>query len=134
ISPAERTAHSKALLASHVDTILVTLRKPNQNPGPSVRFAESLVAYCKLVDPPEAARVFEAFLPTLHDVYSQSSWRRYGPIHDAIFRLDEAVLRRLLEHPLAVGGIQRIILDALGEQRHCTFRNTWDYLDRTGSS
>src|SRR5262249_26892794 len=99
-----------------------------------VRFVESLVAYCMLLDPPDAAHMFDALLPTLSDLYMQPYGFRDGPIKNTIFRMKEADLRRLLEHPLAVGGLQRIILDALGKPRLCNFRNTWNSLDRTGSS
>jgi len=48
-------------------------------------------------------------------------------------RLDERDLRRLLEHPLAVGRLQRVVLDFLAASKERSFRNTWDYLDGTES-
>ncbi len=44
-------------------------------------------------------------------------------------RLDEADLRRLLEPPLVVGFLPRVILNELGSAKNRTFPNTWDYLD-----
>jgi hypothetical protein len=142
LGPAERAAHSKALLASHANTILAALRNPRNNPflGARIQFAESLVALCMILGPPETIRVFDALLPTLSDLHIHGYRIDLHPYpHDSLegrlkkvsSRLDEAGLRRLLEHPLAVGRVQRIILDVLGERQHCTFRNTWDYLDRT---
>jgi hypothetical protein len=135
LGPAERAAHSNALLASHADTILAALRNPKNNlyPATRVQFAESLMALCMLLDPPEAVRVFDALVPTLSDLDMPLLLHRDGPIKKVLSRLDEADLRRLLEHPLAVGRLQRTILDALGEPKQRTFRNTWDYLDWTES-
>ena len=135
LGPAERAAHSNAILASHADTILAALRNPKNNldPAARVQFAESLVVLCMLLDPPTAGRVFDALLPTLSDFDMERSRLGVGPIKKVISRLDEADLRRLLEHPLAVGRLQRVILDVLGEAKHRHFRNTWDYLDWTES-
>jgi hypothetical protein len=142
LGPAERAAHSNTLLASHANTILEALRNPkNDHDVPTrISFADALLALCMLLDPPEAARVFDALLPTLSDFYMHGQLPNMpgylqdspiGRIKKVLSRLDEADLRRLLEHPHAVGRFQRIMLDALGEPKQCTFRNTWDYLDRT---
>src|SRR5262249_25962114 len=135
LDPAERAAHSTTLLASHANTILAVLRNPKNNLALATRsqFAESLVALCMLLDPPEAVRVFDALIPTLSDLDMRGYWpdSLNGRIKKVLSRLEEADLQRLLEHPLAGGRLQRIILDALGEPKHCSFRNTWDYLDRT---
>jgi hypothetical protein len=140
LSPAERAAHSNALLASHADTILGALRHPKNNLDLPTRlqFAESLVVLSMLLDPPTAGRVFDALLPTLSDLNiqlfdMQLSRHRDGSIKKVLSRLEEADLRRLLEHPLAVGRLQRVILDVLGEAKYRHFRNTWDYLDWTES-
>jgi len=140
LGPAQRAAHSNALLASHADTILAALRNPKNKLDPAARlqFAESVVVLCMLLDPPTAGRVFDALIPTLSDLDVQLfdvylSRHRDGSIKKVISRLEEADLRRLVEHPLAVGRLQRIILDAVGEPKHCSFRNTWDYLDWTES-
>jgi hypothetical protein len=140
LGPAEWAAHSHALLASHADTILAALRNPKNNLDLLTRlhFAESLVVLCMLLDPPTAGRVFDALIPTLNDLDvqlfdAQLSRHRDGSIKKVLSRLEEADLRRLLEHPLAVGRLQRVILDVLGEAKHRRFRNTWDYLDWTES-
>jgi aminoglycoside phosphotransferase (APT) family kinase protein len=44
-------------------------------------------------------------------------------------RLNERELQHLLDHPLAVGRHQRVILDVLGGAKNRSFRTTWDYLD-----
>jgi len=133
LGPAERTAHSNSLLASHANSILAALQNPRNNLALATRvgLADSLVALCMVLDPPTAGRVFDALVPTLSDFGMQVTRHRDGPIKKVISRLEDADIRRLLEHPLAVGHLQRIILDALGEAKHCSFRNTWDYLDRT---
>jgi hypothetical protein len=135
LGPAEMSAHSNTLLASHANTILAALRNPKNNLdlASRIQFAESLVVLCMLLDPPTAGRMFDALLPTLSDFDMHLTRIGDGPVKKVISRLDEADLRRLLEHPFAVGRMQRIILDAVGEPKHCTFRNTWDYLDRTES-
>jgi hypothetical protein len=139
LGPAERAAHSTTLLESHANTILAVLRNPRNNLALAIRvqFADSLVVLCMVLDPPEAGRVFDALFPTLSDFdmhrypFAANGYLYEGQIKKVLSRLGEADVRRLLEHPLAVGRLQRIILDALGERKHCSFRNTWDYLDRT---
>jgi hypothetical protein len=44
-------------------------------------------------------------------------------------RLDERDLQRLLDHHLAAGRVQRVLLDLLTGSKQRSFRNTWDYLD-----
>jgi hypothetical protein len=137
LGPAERAAHSTAPLASHANTILAELRNPKNNLGLMTRgdFADSVVLLCTLLDQSESVPMLDALLPTLSylDMQGYQLDVRERPIKKAFSRLEEADLRRLLEHPFAVGGLQRIILDALGEQKHCSFRNTWAYLDWTES-
>jgi hypothetical protein len=141
LGPAERAARSKTLLAAHANTLLAALRDPKNNFNLMTlsQSAGSLVALCVLLDRPEAVRVFDALLTVLSDPATQRYRLGYQlefqeeSVRKLLSRLDEADLRRLLDHPLAVGRLQRIILDALGELKHCSFRNTWDYLDRTAS-
>ena len=59
--------------------------------------------------------------------------RREEKFKKVAVRLEEPGLQRLLDHPLAAGRSQRVILDVLGEAKHRRFRNTWDYLDWTDS-
>ena len=133
LGSAERAAHSKALLNSSANAIIALLRKPKNNLALAfrVQFTTSLLALCRPLDPPEAARAFDALIPTLSDLGMQPYQHRDEPVKNVISRLEEADLRRILEHPLAVGRLQRVILDAVGEAKHCSFRDTWDYLDRT---
>jgi hypothetical protein len=49
-------------------------------------------------------------------------------------RLDERDIQRLLEHHLAVGRLQRVLLDVLADSKNRSFRNTWEYLDGTRSN
>ena len=49
-------------------------------------------------------------------------------------RLDERDLQRLLDHHLAVGRLQRALLDILAGSKNRSFRNTWDYLDGAESN
>jgi hypothetical protein len=142
--PAERSAHSNTLLVAQANTVLATLRDPKSklSLGLLGQFADSLVVICMLLDRPEAVRVFDALLT----IFSDPATQRFAPptqrfqfhfqeesIRTFVSRLDEADLRRLLEHPLAVERLQRIVLDALGERKQRSFRNTWDYLDWTES-
>jgi hypothetical protein len=48
--------------------------------------------------------------------------------------LDERDLQRLLDHPLAVGRVQRVLLDCLARSKNRSFRNTWDYFDSAEST
>jgi hypothetical protein len=145
LGPAEWAGHANTLLVPHANTLLAALRKPENNLDLATvaQFVESLVELCTLLDRPEAVRVFEHLLFTLSDldiygVRLDLSGFLYdsveGRLKKVFSRLEEADLRRLLEHPLAVGRLQRVILDAVGEPRHSSFRNTWDYLDRTTTS
>jgi hypothetical protein len=49
-------------------------------------------------------------------------------------RLDDRDLQRLLDHHLAAGRPQRVLLDLLAESKKRSFRNTWDYLDSIESN
>jgi hypothetical protein len=57
-----------------------------------------------------------------------------APRKRIVARLDERDRRRLLEHRLAVGRLQRVLLDVLAGSKNRSFRNTWDYLDSTESN
>jgi hypothetical protein len=39
-----------------------------------------------------------------------------------------------LQHPLAAGAAQRVLLDALGDRTRREFRNPWHFLDWTRSN
>jgi hypothetical protein len=133
LGPAERVARANALLAAYANTLLTALRDSKSDPVTALWSSESLVALCVHLDRPEAVRVFETLLATLNDPDKErySSVFRQEVCKKAVVGMEEADLRRILGHLLAVDGLQRVILDTLGEARHCAFRNTWDYLDRT---
>src|SRR5262249_16260542 len=135
LSPAEKAAHSNALLVSLANTNLAVLRKPENilSLGTRIQFAESLVVICMLLDPPAAGRVFDALLPTLSDFDMHLTRIGDGPVKKVIPRLDEPHLRRLREPPCAGGRMQPLILVAVGEPKQCTFRNAGDSLARTES-
>jgi hypothetical protein len=130
LGPAER-ADRTTLLAAHANALLAML-KDCKNPEMDDVIAAAILTDCEHLDGPEVARVFEALLTALsafETVQDRSGFSRRIS-KKAIARMGEADLRRILGHPLAVGRFQRLILDALGEAKQCTFRNTWDYLDR----
>src|SRR5262249_20827234 len=133
--PAERVARANTLLVTHADALLAALRNSKNEPVAGHLSARMLMALCVHLDRPEAVRVFEELFTILSDRdmdrYSAALYQEMGK--KAFARLEEADIRRILGHHLAVGGLQRVILDALGEGKHFTFRNTWDYLDRTTS-
>jgi tRNA A-37 threonylcarbamoyl transferase component Bud32 len=134
LSPAERASHGNTLLSAHASALLAMLRD-SKNTSEDDTIVTAIVRHCEHLDPPEAARVFEAVLTTMsafNRVQDQNDFRRKISKR-AIARMYEADLRRILQHPLAVGRFQRVILDALGDANGCTFRNTWDYLDWTES-
>jgi hypothetical protein len=89
--------------------------------GPAERAAPSTTFLA-----PHANTLFAA----VRDPKKQMYRVRVGLIRKVVSRLEEAYVRRLLEHPLSVGSLQRTILDALGEPKQCFYRNTWNYLDR----
>jgi hypothetical protein len=134
LDPAEKAARANTHLAAHANTLLAALRN-SKNYVATGQLAGALVALCVHLDRPEAVRVFDALLTALSDPDRERYPLAFHKemIKKAIARLDEADVRRILGHLHAAGGLQRVILDALGEAKHCSFRNTWDYLDRTTS-
>src|SRR5262249_32928369 len=92
----------------------------------------ALVAICVHLERAEAAQVFDALLTALSDPERERYPLAFHKetIKKVIVRLDETDIRRILGHLHAAGSLQRVILEALGEAKHCSFRNTWDYLDR----
>jgi hypothetical protein len=98
----------------------------------AAQLSEELTTLCAHLDGPGDVRIVDALLAVLDDpsvqpyhfVLYERMFKRVAP------RLDERGLQRLLEHPLAVGRLQRALLDALAGSKNRSFRNTWDYLDR----
>jgi hypothetical protein len=132
LDPTERAARANTLFAAHANILLAALRKSETSPA-TTQLAGALLALCVHLDRPEAVRVFDTLLTDM----SNSGRERYPlafhkeTIKKVITRLDDADLRRILGHTLAAGALRRVILDAVGEAKHCSFRDTWDYLDRT---
>ena len=86
---------------------------------------------CTHQDRSGAVRVANALLAILDDP-NDSNFRFSLPVKmfkTIAARLDEHDLQRLLDHPLAVGPLQRALLDGAAGSKNRSFRNTWDYLD-----
>jgi serine/threonine protein kinase len=131
LDPAERVERANAL----VDTLVAARRRHRNDPLTAFRLSEPLAALCARLDRPGAVRVADALLVGLDDPNLQQFQLM---LYDRMFkkvadRLDERDLRRLLEHPLAAGRLQRVLLDVLAGSKSRTFRNTWDYLDGIAS-
>jgi hypothetical protein len=141
LGPAERTERATAV----ADPLLEALRRPSNNFQTILYLSEALATLCAHLDRPGTARVADALLTVLGDTNVQPGLK--APIlvphldpfmgYERVFkkvaaRLDERDLRRLLEHPLAVGRLQHVLLDLLARSKNRSFRNTWDYLDATG--
>jgi hypothetical protein len=143
LGAAERAERATAV----ADALLAALRRPNNDLQTILYLSEGLAALCAHLDRPGVVRVADALLTVLGDTNVQPGVS--GPIllahldrfsvYERVFkkvaaRLDERDLRRLLEHPLAAGRLQRVLLDFLAVSKDRPFRNTWDYLDGTESN
>jgi hypothetical protein len=131
LEPAERSRRANAVL----DTLVAARRRPRFDSLVNIQISGALTTLCAHLDRPGDVRIADALLAVLDDPNVQPSqilvyermFERIAP------RLDERDLRRLLEHPLAAGRLQRILLKALAGPKNRSFRNTWDYLDATGA-
>jgi hypothetical protein len=121
LGPAERNGRASAV----VDTFVAALRRPKNDLAPTAQLPEALATLGAHLDRPDA------LLAVLDDPNIQPyQFLLYERMFKKLAaRLDERALQRLLEHPLAVGGLQRVPLDVLAGSKNRTFRNTWDYLD-----
>jgi hypothetical protein len=132
LGPVERVTRATAV----ADALIAALRRPGNDVMTIALLSEALAALCVHLDRPGVVRVAD----TLLTVLGEPDDRRYRfAFREEMFkkvaaRLDEPDLQRLLDHPLAAGRLQRVILDVLGESKHRCFRNTWDYLDWTESN
>jgi hypothetical protein len=132
LDPAERSARANAV----ADALVAALRRPRNDLAKLTYLAEPLARLCAHLDRPGAVRVADALLTVFGDPQVQQF---PFVLHERAFkkvvaRLDERDLQRLLEHPLAVGRLQRALLDVLAGSKNRSFRNTWDYLDATESN
>jgi Protein kinase domain len=141
LDPAERSRQANA----GADALVAALRKARGQADSSTLLPQALATIAAHLDEPGVVRIADALL----DIMDVSKVSASGPIpstdpdrfvqFDALFkkvatRLDERDIQRLLAHPVAVGKLQRTLLDALpGSQKH-SFRNTWHYLDWTQSN
>jgi hypothetical protein len=138
LGPAERSGRASAV----ADTLVAALRKPKNDTWTISQLSEALATLCAHLDRPGAVKMADAVLAVLDDPNIQPD--ASGPIlaphldrfvsHETMFkkvaaRLDERDLQRLLEHHLAVGRLQRVLLDFLAGSKKRFFRNAWDYLD-----
>jgi hypothetical protein len=131
LDPAERAARGNAV----ADVLVAALRRPRNEVGTITQLSEALATLSVHLDRAGAARMADALVTVLGDPDVQ---RYRFEFQEKMFkkvaaRLDERDLERLLDHPLAAGRLQRVVLDVLGEAKRRRFRNTWDYLDWTGS-
>jgi hypothetical protein len=131
LGPAERVTRANA----HADVLVAALRRPRSDPMTIGPLSAELAGLCVHLDRPGVVRVADALVavsgePDVLRYRTQFSEERLKKV---AVRLEEPDLQRLLDHPLAAGRLQRVILDVLGGSKHHHFRNTWDYLDWTES-
>jgi hypothetical protein len=127
LDPAARSARASAV----ANALVAALRRPKNDPWTTSQLWEGLATLCAHLDRPGAVRSADVLLALLDDPnVQQVSFLLYEKMFKKIAaRLNEGDLRRLLEHPLAVGPVQRVLLDSLARSKNRSFRNTWDYLD-----
>jgi hypothetical protein len=132
LDPAERSARANAVAY----TLVAALRKPKNDPWTISQLWEALATLCAHLNRPGAVRTADVLLAVLDDPnVQQVPFLLYEKMFKkAAARLDERDLQRLLAHPLAVGRLQRALLDVLAGSKNRSFRNTWDYLDATESN
>jgi hypothetical protein len=131
LGPAERVRRTNAV----ADALIAALRRPGTSVLTLRHQSVSLAALSLNLERPGAVRVAEALLTVWgeHDVRPFRFDFRDETFKKVAVRLGKPGLQRLLDHPLAAGWLQRLILDVLGEAKHRRFRNTWTYLDWAGS-
>src|SRR5262249_48899108 len=122
LDPAERSRRANAV----ADTLVAALRKPRSDPWTVSQLWEGIATLGAHLDRPGAVRTVDVLLAVLDERNAQ-----HFPslLYEKIFkkivaRLDERDLHRLLEHPLAVDRLQRVLLDMLAGAKKRSFRNT----------
>jgi tRNA A-37 threonylcarbamoyl transferase component Bud32 len=130
--PAERSERANAA----ADALVTALRKPRDDSWKIVHLSEALAGLFAHLDRSSGVRVADAVFTVLSGPNVQQ-FRVEN--HQKLFkeiaaRLDDRDLQRLLDHVLAVGRVQRVLLDSLARSKKRSFRNTWDYLDGTASN
>jgi hypothetical protein len=132
LDPAERGGRANVV----ADALVAALRRPGNDTRIIPQLWEALAALSAHLDRPGAVRTVDVLRAVLDDPNFQPfAFPSYEKTFKRIAaRLDERDLRRLLEHPLAVGRLQRALLDVLAGSKNRSFRSTWDYLDSTESN
>jgi hypothetical protein len=130
--PDERSGRASAI----ADALVTALRKPRDDPWKIFHLSEALAGLFAHLDRSSVVRVTDAVFTVLGgpDVPQFRFENHEKLFKEVAARLDERDLQRLLDHPLAVGRVQRVLLDSLAGSRNRAFRNTWDYLDATESN
>jgi hypothetical protein len=129
LDPTERRGRANAV----ADVLVATLKRPGNGPLTIPKLSEALALLCAHQDHPGTVRVASALLAILDDP-NDSQFRFALPVKTfktVAARLDERDLQRLLDHPLAVGPLQRALLEVAAGTKNRSFRNTWDYLNAT---
>jgi hypothetical protein len=131
LDPAERAARGNAV----ADALVAALQRPGNRGGTNNQLSKALATLSVHLDRPGAARVADALFTALvaPGVQPIDFMFQESMFKEVAARLDERDLDRFLDHPVARGRLQRVILDVLGEAKHRHFRNTWHYLDWTES-
>jgi hypothetical protein len=124
LGPAERSRRAKVL----GDNVIAALRRPRNSPPTIFQLWQALATLCAKLDRPGGVLLAVLEDPTIQQIPFVLYEQMFKQI---AARLDERDLQRLLKHPLAVGRLQRALLDVLAASRNRSFRNTWDYLDQT---
>jgi serine/threonine protein kinase len=143
LDPAERRRYAN----SGADTLLAALRNAKSLQISSGVLSRALERMFVHLDQPDVVRITDALFALMQDFRVQpvasdpilathfDQFVMYEKLLKKVaFRLEERDLQRLLAHPLAVGNLQRILLDALPGSQKRSFRNTWHYLDWTQSN
>jgi hypothetical protein len=129
LDPAERSSRVKTV----ADVLVAALRRPRNEPYTVYQLWEALATLCAHLDRPGTVRTADVLVAVLDGPnVQQFPLLLYEKIFKKIAAgLDERDIRRILEHPLAVGRLQRALLDVLAGSKNRSLRNTWDYLDGT---
>jgi hypothetical protein len=143
LGPAERSARANVV----PDALVTALRRQPNDLQMKLDLSEAPPTLFAYLDRTGALRTADAVIAVLDDPNAPAS--TLVPLLDVhpdrfvsyetmfkkvVARLDERDLQRLLDHHLAVGRLQRALLDALPASKNRSFRNTWDYLDSTESN
>jgi hypothetical protein len=128
-------AEGKARINSAEESLATRFRTSRTALPMSAVLTEALATLWLRLDRDRLPRVADTLCTALGEPDGQRYWLEF---HAKLFRkvaarLDERDLERLLEQPLTASILQRAVLDVLGESKKRYFRNTWDYLDWTGS-